>query len=206
MPPRRLLPLLLVAALLAACSTQQPRLPADSSWSRHSTRLADMQSWTLEGKLALRTDARSDSASLSWLQQGDSTRLRLSGPMGLNATTIDSDGNLLTVRQGDETRHWDLADAAVLARETGWELPLKALPYWLKGLPAPFLDVQLLELDSDGTLLRGLRQDDWDIRYERYDSFGDAGDRLALPIRLSLQREATRVRLIIRDWLLPAAP
>lgn len=192
----------LLCLLLASCGGQQTRLPASSGWAEHSTRLQHLDHWAAEGKLALRTAEKSDSASIRWLQRGDNTELYLSGPMGLNATTVHSNGRMAILRQGDKTSSWDLSDQAAISRETGWELPLQALPYWLKGLPAPDLAIQALELDAAQSLLQSLQQDDWDILYERYDNFGE----LALPTRLRIQREATGVRVIIRDWQMLPGP
>jgi outer membrane lipoprotein LolB len=121
--------------------------------------------------------------------------------MGINATTIYSDGRLLEIRQGDQSSHWDLSDPALLARETGWDLPLQALPYWLKGLPAPDLAVQSLELNPEKSLLRSLQQDHWLVLYEDYDNFGS----YRMPTRLRIRRADTSVRVIIRDWQLPTS-
>ena len=186
----------LLALLLTACAGQQPRPVGDASWEEHSGRLLALTSWTAKGKLALRTPELSESATMNWRQQDGHTRLELSGPLGVNATTLDSDGQTLEVRQGDETRSLDLSDPLELERLTGWDLPLLALPHWLKGLPAPELAIQGMELGPDPSLLQSLQQDGWEIRYDQYESF----DRLALPTRLHIQRAATSVRLIIRSW------
>lgn len=186
----------LLAFLLSACAGQQPRPAGDTSWEEHSSRLLALTSWTAKGKLALRTPELSESATMNWRQQDGHTRLELSGPLGVNATTLDSDGKTLEVRQGDETSSLDLSDPLELERLTGWDLPLLALPHWLKGLPAPELAIQGMELGPDPSLLQSLQQDDWEIRYDQYENF----DRLALPTRLHIQREATTVRLIIRSW------
>ena len=77
-----------------------------------------------------------------------------------------------------------------------WELPLQALPYWLKGAPSPQLPVESLELDSERDLLRALQQDDWQIDYLEYEDFHG----LTLPTRLQIQRASTVVKIILRDW------
>ena len=102
----------------------------------------------------------------------------------------------LIVRQGEDTRSWNLSDPDALVRSTGWDLPLGALPYWLKGLPAPEMEIQDMELGVDPALLRMLQQDDWKITYETYADYGS----LRLPTRLQIHRRDTSVRLIIRDW------
>lgn len=200
--PATSLPLaaMLLALLLNACAAQ-PRSVIESSWEEHQARLEALTHWDATGKLALRTSELSESASLEWRQQGPSTTLQLSGPLGVNATTVYSDGANLVIRQGEDTHTLDLSDPLEFERRTGWDLPLQALPHWLKGVPAPKLAVQYLELGQDPTLLQTLQQDDWEVRYEQYAPF----DRYRLPTRMTIRRATTTVRVIIRSWELPSS-
>lgn len=187
---------LTLALLLSACAGQVARVPVESSWEEHRDRLQALTHWDASGKLALRTGELSESASLEWRQQGQRSTLQLSGPLGVNATTVYNDGASLVIRQGEESRTLDLSDPQELERRTGWDLPLQALPHWLKGVPAPDLAVQQLEVGRDPSLLQALQQDDWEIRYEQYADF----DVYRLPTRLTIRRAATTVRVIIRQW------
>ncbi len=186
----------LLLLLLTACAGQQARLPGDANWQEHSARLRALANWTAEGKLALRTPDQSESASLNWRQRGVITRLQLSGPLGTAATTLYSNGQTLEIRQGENLSSWDLTDRKTLKSKTGWDLPLQALPHWIKGLPAPDMDIQGMLMGPDPALLESLKQDDWQIHYEAYADF----DTLTLPTRLRLEHSDTTVRLIIRDW------
>jgi outer membrane lipoprotein LolB len=197
--PGRYLVLAALTVLLTACAGQQARLPTDASWTEHSARLQALDSWSAEGKLALRSAEQSESASLLWQQDGRNTRLQLSGPMGLNSTAIHSDGDRLEVRRGDDIRSFDISTPGAMVRNTGWDLPLQALPHWLKGLPAPDTRISGLELDPNRTLLRTLHQGGWEIHYETYANFGD----FTLPTRLQIQRADTSARVIIRNWQIP---
>ena len=153
-----------------------------------------MDQWRAEGKLALRSPEQSESASFQWRQAGETVRVELSGPLGVNTSTISSDGHRMEILRGEERSVWDVSDPRALAQETGWYLPITALPHWLRGLPAPHYTVEDLGLENQR--LAGLRQAGWEIRYERYADF--AG--LALPTRLQILRDDTSVKLIIRQW------
>ncbi len=193
-------PLSLVSAilvlLLSACAGQPPAPSAQGNWDEHSARMKALTSWDAEGKLALRTPTQSESANVQWQQQGDTTRLKLNGPLGVAATSLYSNGRILVIRQGEESSTLDLADPAALRRSTGWDLPLLALPHWIKGIPAPDLEVQHMETGPDPALLQVLKQDGWEIRYEAYANFGG----LNLPVKLRIQHLDTTVRLIIHNW------
>ena len=186
----------MLALLLAACAGQAPRPPAAGSWEEHSQSLRQLTHWDARGKIALRTPTQSESASIHWQHQDAISQLQLNGPLGMAATSLYSDGNTLVIRQGDRSSTWDLADTAALERQTGWNLPLLALPHWIKGIPAPELEVQAMEMGPDPALLLALEQDGWEIRYENYSRYGA----WTLPTRLQIQQGDTTVRLIIRDW------
>ena len=137
--------------LLAGCAGLQHSAPGSQNWDQHRAQLEQMRHWTANGKIALRNAGQAESGSLLWQQRDTSTHIRLSGPMGFSATTVDSDGKLLEIRQGDDYSRWALDDPA-LAENAVWHLPVSALHYWLKGMPAPQLPVDSITLDAEGSL------------------------------------------------------
>jgi outer membrane lipoprotein LolB len=196
---RQWLALALLASLLAGCAGQQARVAGDASWAQHQARLQALDNWIAEGKLALRSTEISESASLNWQQTPTRTTVHLSGPMGFKATTIESDGSELELRQGDEISRWDISDPEAMARQTGWNLPLQALPHWLKGIPAPVSGFERVAFATDPSLLGILQQEGWTVTYGEYARFAD----LTLPTRLQIQQGDTSIRVIIRDWTIP---
>ncbi len=180
--------------LLAGCAAAPPGAPGPG-WEVHRGQVLALDHFRAEGKLALRSPEQSESASFLWQQQGERARIELSGPLGVNATTLESDGRELEILQGEARSRWDLSDPAALYRETGWYLPVAALPYWLRGVPAPQVAVEELALERDR--LSRLRQAGWEISVERYERFGN----LDLPTRLQLRHAQRSVRLVIRRWL-----
>jgi len=192
----RLLLSCLVLSLLAGCAALEPQLPTSAGWQAHSQQLALLRQWTANGKLAVRSADAAESASLEWRQHDQDTHLQLSGPLGVGATTIYSDGQQLDIHQGNEHRTLDISTPDAVVLNTGWDLPLLALTYWLKGLPSPHAKVQKLELDPQTELLQILQQDDWEVHYEQYGQF----EQFTLPTRLRIQRGATRAKVIISHW------
>lgn len=190
-----------LALLLAACAATPGHTPDTVSWQEHRTRIETITHFTASGKIALRTAEQAESASLLWQQMGSASHLRLNGPMGLSATTVDSDGHEVVIRQGDDTSRWSLDDPAIDQRQR-WNLPLQALHYWLKGVPAPDLEVQALRLEPTSQLPRSLQQQDWLISYEAFAEF----EGFTLPTRLKVTRDETSARIILRRWEAIAAP
>ncbi len=180
--------------VLSGCAGLSTSPDAQPGWLEHKARLESMTHWTANGKIALRTPDKSESGTLLWQQMGEATHLRLSGPMGLSATTVDSDGQHLEIRKGKDYSRWPVAQYE--QEYPGWNLPLTALPHWLKGVPDPELPVEQLTLDTAGQLPQILQQQGWTVTYESFERF----DGKQLPTRMRLSREDTKARIILRDW------
>ncbi len=189
------LALLLLGCLLTACAGVQ-REAEPTGWQEHQQRLASLDHWTAAGKLAVRSPEQSESATLLWQQVGEATHLRLSGPLGVSATTVDSDGREALIRHGEESSRLDINDPVSLYRKTGWDLPLAALPHWLKGIPDPDAPVEAMSLQPQREVLLELRQSGWLVQYETYGEFDD----FLLPTKMRIQRGDHSARLLLRDW------
>ncbi len=189
-------PVICMLLLLTACAGPDRREVTSAGWAAHKETVQLLQHWSASGKLALRSSTASESATLNWRQQEQQTHLELRGPLGVGATTIHSDGLQLDIYRGEEHRTVDISSPRAIKENTGWELPLAALPYWLKGIPSPAYPIEALELDPQTQLLSKLQQDSWEIHYGKYEKF----QQFVLPTRLDIQRNGTSVRLIIRQW------
>lgn len=190
----RLATSLLLAALLSACAATPGPDGTTTPWGERLRLLGAVQQWQARGKLALRNGDQAETANLLWRQAGTTSDLQLSGPLGMSATRIHSDGALLEIQRGEEIRVLDISSPEAIVASTGWDLPLAALPHWMKGLPQPGSEPAALEVEQD--LLRSLEQDGWRVEFQDYGRFG----RYTLPTRLKAERGATSARLLIRHW------
>jgi outer membrane lipoprotein LolB len=121
----------------------------------------------------------------------------LEGPLGVGGAQITTSGNDLTlVTSRGEHLDSDAAHAQLAAR-LGFDPPLSSLRYWMLGVPDPGQPATE-ELDQGQQRLSGLTQAGWHINYSSYDTA--SGE--SLPTRLSLQRDAVRVRLLVDAWQL----
>ena len=82
----------------------------------------------------------------------------------------------------------------LLLRQTGWRVPVRALRYWVLGLPAPG-PVKGRSLDRYGRLAK-LSQSGWEIEFRDYQRSGS----LELPVRIFVTNHRARVRLAIGHW------
>lgn len=190
--PFRLPAALLLLTLLGACAQAPQRTAA---WQP-----PDWTAWSLRGRIAVHAGEQGWHASLSWRQSATGYQLELSGPLGQGAVRMSGDGAGVTLERADGLRDWAEDADALLARNTGWTLPVSGLRYWVQGKAVPERPADW-ERDADGRPLR-LRQDGWDIRYSSYqDQPGGA----PLPKRIDLERDGIRARLLIDAWTGPVS-
>lgn len=191
----RLLLLFAVLTLAAGCAVQPPQPVSDPAavWASHQQRLARIDSWHLNGRLAIVTADEGWQTFIDWRQQGDSYTIRISGPFGQGAVSLEGnrDGVLLTDENGQrEFAHdpeWLLWD------RYGWRVPVASLRYWVLGLPAP--GENIYTLDPYGHLGE-LEESIWKVKFRSYTE--SAGQ--VLPEKLNASNHQARIKLVVSDW------
>ncbi len=196
---------LTLALVLSACAsvpmaplpdglTEQP--PAD--WAQRQSALMQFQYWRLTGKLAVHQPSDSGTAVINhWSQAADRYQLSLSSAfLGLGHTELSGmPGYIeLTLSSGETYRSTD--PQSLISKATGWELPIESLVWWIRGLPEPGSDYRLLF--DDAGQLAAIRQQGWEIRYNRWQSF--VQDMPALPALITARKDKKRVKLAVTSW------
>jgi outer membrane lipoprotein LolB len=183
-----------LAALLAGCPSMPRKPPTLIPWPERRAQLQTLESYALQGRVAVAAGSEGFSARLHWQQQGARTSLALDGPLGVGGVRVVADGSALNVTNSQGTALDSDAARAELRTRLGFDPPLASLRYWVLGVPDPAMPATE-NLDAQQRLA-SLSQDGWDIQYTDYVNSAGAW----LPRRLSIQREGVRVRLIVDDW------
>ena len=184
---------------LSACSNLHQRETLEfggdaAAWQAHRKAVTPLDSWTLQGKLGVRSPGESGSGTVFWLQQQDAYDIRLSGPLGRGATRIQgSDAGVILDIAGQPQTTASSAEA-LLEQQIGWRLPVEHLLWWVRGLPAPDSPSRL-QLNPDSQLAR-LSQAGWTVEYSRYQQI----DGMQLPQRLQLSGHDMLLTLVITRW------
>lgn len=197
--PRRriLLAVALLAGAVGCAGVPEPGRDArEAAFEARQERLTAVTHWRASGRAGITTDAESLSFGLDWRQAGEAFRLELRAPMGAGSLRLQGDGGGVVLEASDGTRARAGDAGALLERYTGLDLPVEVLPWWLRGLPAPGLELEALELDGEGRVER-LQQAGWTVRFEDYDARGGP---VALPVRFSAEGPSARLRAYIRSW------
>ncbi|MES2883700.1 MAG: lipoprotein insertase outer membrane protein LolB [Pseudomonadota bacterium] len=191
----------LALLLLAGCAGL-PEAPPDSvavqsAWALRQQQLGSVQGFEVNGRVAVKGGGLS--GALRWEQDGEAFKLRIAGPFGAGALSIQGTPALVAIKGKDIDLVTD-APQQVLAKRTGWRLPLDALRWWVLGLPAPAVEASIT-LDAEGRAVQ-MQQGDWQLRYSDYRS--DAESAPALPGRIeAVQGEWTATVVVEAIHLKP---
>jgi outer membrane lipoprotein LolB len=183
--------------LAAGCATVPPPAPADDFESRRA-RLLALESWSLDGRIAVAAGDDGFSGGFDWVQSGERADISVQGPMGGAAFEIHVEGDQLTLEGRGETYTNDEARAFIGDRfGNGNMLPVGEMRYWLIGAPAPGSAHR--EVMGEDRRLASLEQAGWQVHYSRYESMGG----IELPARIEMTTEGLRLRVVVADWRLP---
>ena len=176
----------LFAALLCACAAVPPGpeiSPVDP---------ATLLSFELNGRINLKVQKEAFPGRVRWQHAPAMDELWFYSPVGNAVAHLrqDGDGAWLMTAEGREHRADDLERLAF--EVLGWDLPLQALPYWVRGVPWPQAEADDAQRDQQGRLKR-LQQAGWQVTYLAWGANG-------LPGKLDLLGQRLRLRLVVDRW------
>lgn len=183
------------ALLLGACAGQKPKPPTAAERS-----VAQLQYWTIRGKLGVRSPRNNGSANLTWEQRtAPSYRIHLSGPLGAGATVISGTPAGVTLQRGSEPPLRASNPAALTMQTLGWPLPVTEMFYWVRGLSAPGSAPSSEKRNPLG-LLQSLEQAGWSLSFTGYENHGP----YVLPTKIKAETNQgagpVQVTLVIKEW------
>lgn len=200
MPGRILrITLLISTILLASCATTPSAIAPQNqtvSWDNRVQTLSDIQNWDLKALIAIRTQADAESASLSWQQNKQNYTLNLFGPLGSNAFLLKGTPSKVTLQNPKGQTFSAVTPELLLAQQTGWQLPVSYLQYWIRGLPVPNLPAEK-HFDAYNHLSE-LTQQGWKVQFLRYTSTSHVD----LPSKIFINSPNLSVKIIISRWQL----
>jgi outer membrane lipoprotein LolB len=186
--------------LCAGCATAPKRSQAPPSvpvsWEQRLPALQAISGFELEGRVAASDGRQGFSAGLHWRQQNDTAAIDLTAPLGFGAAHIEQSADNLSVTTSQGVTLTHAAASEELAATLGFEPPLRSLRYWVLGASDP--DFAAQESIDDQQRLTHLEQDGWHVECDDYQLVGQQW----LPRRLTVTRQALRLKLIVNSWRL----
>jgi outer membrane lipoprotein LolB len=196
--------LLALVVMLSACGSMptEPELPQisqdeiDQLLEQRQSELQAISRWQLDARFSFVTESEAWSGKLHWQQQPNNEYfIQFSDPAGQGAMQLQGGGQMVELRLADG-KTYQAEDADTLLRqETDWNLPIKSLWYWIRGLPDPGLPLKS-ELDAQG-LPGKFDQQGWRIIYQSYHQV----DNRSFPRKIVIEKAALKLKLIIMNWI-----
>lgn len=194
-PQTWLIPLFFL--MMTGCASLPPAsLPVQTPVQR-SQKLAQLQDWSAQGRVAVQTGNAGNSAAFEWRKTGNAEDLRLSDPLGRTVLLLQQSpqGAYAKFMDGHEARGPDAA--AVLGARSPIPLPVSSLAFWLRAQALPDQPAEI-SYDSQGNPAT-LKQDGWTVNYQDYMPVNG----VAMPSRVLVTGPRdVRVKVLIRAWKL----
>ena len=182
---------------LAGCSSQPEVTGTSGSWQQHSTKIAELDQWQVQGKLGFKSESKGGSANLNWSQNQQQYQLSLSGPFGAGSAIISGDTASAQLYSDNQT-YIDLPEQLAL-RLTGLPIPVDALSWWARGLPSPHKSESYNLVTTANGTAASFTQAGWQLAFSRY-SLTPEG---TLPRKIIGQHGGHSFKLVISRWSFP---
>ncbi|RDI48603.1 lipoprotein insertase outer membrane protein LolB [Aquicella lusitana] len=180
---------------LVSCTTVTPTAPTpEIPWKNRELALSRIQSWQLSGKIAVQTARESGSATMNWTQQRERYQVALQGPLGAGSLRLSGQPGMASLETSDGKRYTANSAEQLLAQQSGWNLPLSHLKYWIRGLPVPGVSYQG-QFDPYHRL-SSLAQQGWNVQFLSYRQVGTVD----LPDRLAITSPLVKSKIVIHQW------
>jgi outer membrane lipoprotein LolB len=190
---------LLLFVSIAACSplaTKPSKNQANSSLNhKHLASLANIQSFSLKGRIGVTTNPRGFSGGIAWQHTIANDNIDIFSPLGGKTANIAKTPSEVILTSQDN-HSIKAQDAESLTEATlGWRLPLNGLSDWALGKPTKS-KIDASTWDENGWLTT-LKQDGWDISYENYTETNG----VFLPKKVLLKSDKVNLKLIVDEWI-----
>lgn len=199
---KRKLLIAIFALLLAGCASRGTKVSTDNlvsendpKWQSHYQHLLTVERWEAKGKVAASQAGEGGNASFVWENNGDLYKVRMFGPFGAGSAELTGSKSKVILAQADGSTNVASTPEELLYQQTGLNLPVRGLAYWIKGVPVPNTPSKVMHINSHGQLVF-LMQGNWRITYSRYLEV----EGHQMPTKLELARDDMKVKIIVKSW------
>lgn len=191
-----------LAIIIAGCATSPgpspdktaPNGDIEAAWQLRQEKLAEFDTWGLDGRIAVSREDDAWHAGLEWRQIADAYQINLRGPFSQGSVELSGSSHSVVLRTSEEQAYTSGDPDALLHQHLGWRVPVKALRHWMIGLSQPE-EPREIELDAAGRLAV-LRQSGWEVNYLRYSEVGGRD----LPAKVFMSNGELKVRVVVSRW------
>ena len=156
--------------------------------------LANQQYWQVKARVAIRSPEDSVAATLDWQKQGEEFDFHIYGTFGVTYAHLIQEPSQAVLKLPDDQIYYHQDAQQLLYQSLGWDFPIDALSYWIKGLPSAKPGEQLTRNEL-GELSEVLL-DDWQVEFSRYRSYSG----YSMPRIIKASHPQMSLKVVVKDW------
>lgn len=181
----------LVLLLLASCVSSPKIKRIDPAGS---IPLSELNHWQLKARVAIKTPDDNLTGSLNWQKNQSLFDFLLSGAFGVTIAHLVQENNQASLKIPDTEKLYHYDAEQLLQRTLGWNFPLDALSFWVKGLPSgkPGEQVMYDERGKINQINLGL----WQVRFSKYQMYQG----YSLPKMIKANHPHYNLKVVAKKW------
>jgi len=191
----RLVLLVTFAFLLSACAGKSVLQKIDPT---KSIPLSQLNHWQLNARVAIKTPQDSITASLKWQNDKADFDFLLSGAFGVTYAHLIQQGDSASLEIPDTKKRFSQGKhetaERLLQQTLGWNFPINALSYWVKGLPSGQTG-ERLRYNDDGLLIQA-NLNQWQINFSKYKLYQG----IQLPKMIKATHPTVSLKVVAKKW------
>lgn len=169
----------------------------DLDCKKNYDQIQKLKTWKLFANIGFITPKQATSGYLKLSIQKDEYIAHLGGIVGEPILSIYGNNNNALIKQPQHSNIQTNNANDFLAKNLGFNFPLKQLKFWLKGIASSQNKVVYLNTEKD-SCLRSFQQDNWLITYQRDMKWHN----LVMPnkILLTNKKYSIKVKIFVKYW------
>ncbi|TQV81406.1 lipoprotein insertase outer membrane protein LolB [Aliikangiella coralliicola] len=175
--------------LLVGCQTNRPTNGLGGPAS-----LETLNHWELKARVAIKTPEESVSATLDWQKKDSDFDFHIYGLFGATYAHLIQKGHEATLKLPEDRVHYHQDAEQLLYQSLGWDFPIDALSFWIKGLPSGKSGEQFSRNDEGE--LQQLTFNGWQVNFSRYQTFSG----YSMPKMIKAKHPQLGLKVVIKDW------
>ncbi len=183
--------LLLSLILVSGCATKPSLKLVDPS---RPPALTELNHWQLEARVAIQTPQDNVTASLDWQKNGDQFDFLMSGAFGVTYAHLVQEKSQATLDIPDHDTMIHSDSQILLQQALGWDFPIDALSYWVKGLPSG-TPGEMVTRDKQNRITK-IEMGYWQIDITKYRMFQGYD----WPKMIKAQHPNMNIKVVAKKW------
>lgn len=194
--------LLLALAGCAVSPKPEPELSPNATdiatWQARNAELLLQDQWVAHFSLIGVNDKQKFKTRVIWTQNQEQYQIKLKDFIGRTVAIIDGSLHGVEVKTS-KGQHFEGSNANELVENLfGIEIPVQGMQYWLRAIPLPNQEYDLLAVNDQG-LAQHMTQSGWQLNYDDYNQYKLA----ELPDNTVMQYEQLMLTVKVSRWELP---